>query len=417
MSVLRPQDSTRPLRVPLSGLPLLIHKVREGGLSWLRERLCEEWEMPRTRGGQALYRAARAMGRYVLGAGRQERQCGRVDLLYAFYDLGVAPVSFDFLWFLVGAELDRRRRGLASIHAVIVPGPHSGLRKETAELESSLDTTARRARIFTILVPACTLLPSLSGVTVTGNRAQADGLVRAAGGAVFPARYEPALPIYPGPQEPLRAARDEGAQIAVLRATEADLRSVEAWLAANGCAGPVVSITLRGYGYVPARNSNIAAWAAFARGLRDSRFSVVIVPDSQQCFTGVPAELDGLPVFAEAAMGLGLRMALYERAFLNLGVNNGPMGLCWLNERTRYITFKILNDQALQTTAGYMEFLGFATGHSLPFATEWQRWVWAEDDLPIIKAAFEEMVARIDRASAGSVEPGSLIGQALQHRV
>ena len=339
------------------------------------------------------------MGRYVSGADRQEDACGGAEVLYAFYDLGVAPVTFDFLWFLAGADLERRRRGLASVHAVIVPGRRHGLRKETPELESVLDATARRARIFTVLLPACTLLPSLSGVTIAGSRAQAEGLVKAANGAVFPTRYEPALPIYPGPREPLRAAREEGVQVAVLRAATADLRSVDAWLAANRCDGPVVSVTLRGYGYVPARNSNIAAWAAFAHGLHGSRFSVVIVPDSQQCFTGVPAELDGLPIFSEAALALGLRMALYERAYLNLGVNNGPMGLCWLNERTRYITFKILNDGAPQTTAEYMAFLGFETGRSLPFATEWQRWVWAEDDLPIIQAAFEEMAARIDRAS------------------
>jgi hypothetical protein len=393
-----PQGSTAPVRVPLSGLPLLIHKLREGGLLWLRERLHDEWEMPRTRAGQVFLRIARAIGWYVAGGGRQERYRGSADVLHAFYDLGVAPVSFDFLWFLVGADLERRRRGLASVHAVIVPGLRGGLRRETAELESALDATARRARIFTILVPACTLLPSLSGVTVAGSRTQAEGLVKATGGSVFPARYEPALPLYPGPQEPLRAAREEGARIAVLRAPAADLRSVDAWLAANGCDGRVVSITLRSYGYVPDRNSNIAAWAAFARGLPGSRFSVVIVPDSEQCFTGVPAELDGLPIFSEAALALGLRMALYERAYLNLGVNNGPMGLCWLNERTRYLTFKILNDRVLQTTAEYMEFLGFATGRSLPFATEWQRWVWAEDDLPIITDAFEEMAARIDRA-------------------
>jgi hypothetical protein len=122
------------------------------------------------------------------------------------------------------------------------------------------------------------------------------------------------------------------------------------------------------------------------------------VPDSEQCFTGVPAELRGLPIFSEAAVAVGLRMALYQRAYLNLGVNNGPMGLCWLNEQTRYITFKILNDGALQTRAEYMELLGFETGRSLPFATEWQRWVWAEDELPIIQDAFNDMVARLERA-------------------
>jgi len=386
------------VRVPLAGLPLLIYKLRTGGLPWLAGRLRDEWRMPRTGPGQALFRSARAVRRSLGGSSRPVSGATQPETLYAFYDLGIAPVTFDFLWFLVGAELERERRGLASVHAVIVPGLRDGLRKEDPELERSLDAATRRARITTVLVPACAFLPSLSGVTVASSRAEADRLVTLAVGAVFPARYEPALPRYPGPQEPLRAGRDGRTQVAVLRATPADLRAVEAWLAARGCKPPVVTITLRGYNYVSARNSNIAAWATFARRLCGTRFSVVIVPDTEQCFSGIPPEMHGLPIFPEAAVALGLRMALYERAYLNLGVNNGPMGLCWLNARTRYITFKILSDAAPQTSAEYMEFLGFESGRSLPFATEWQRWVWAEDELPVIEKAFEDMVSRLERA-------------------
>jgi hypothetical protein len=354
--------------------------------------------MPRTRPGQAAYRSARAIARGV-GTRRRRRELRpRGDILFAFYDLGVAPITFDFLWFLVGAEIERQRRGQASVHAVIVPGPRDGLRRENPELERSLDPVARRARIAGLLVPACGLLPTLSGVTVASSREHAADLVDAAAHAVFPASYEPALPCYPGPQEPLRVAREEGSRVGVLRAAAADLRAVGTWLAAHGCDRPVVTITLRGYPYVPARNSNVAAWAAFARSRHGGRYSVVIVPDTEQCFAGVPADFAGLPVFYEAAVALGLRMALYERAYLNLGVNNGPMGLCWLNERTHYITFKILNDAAPQTRPEYMEFLGFESGRSLPFATQWQRWVWAEDDLPVIEAAFDEMTTRLDRA-------------------
>ena len=395
------QRPTSSARVPLTGLPLLIFKLRTGGFRWLVERLHDEWQMPRTRPGQMLFRAARAASRVATRPSREAGVPSSADgILYAFYDLGVAPITFDFLWFLVGAELERKRRSLSSVHAVIVPGPRDGLRKENPELERSLDPATRRGRIINLLVPACALLPTLSGVTLAGSREQADRLVEAAANAVFPPRYEPALPSYPGPQEPLRAARDEQTQVAVLRATAADLRAVEAWLAAHQCDRRIVTITLRGYGYVAGRNSNIAAWAAFARQLDKARFSVVIVPDTEQCFTGIPAKLDGLPIFFEAAVALGLRMALYQRAYLNLGVNNGPMGLCWLNEQTRYITFKILNDMAPHTSADYMEFLGFEIGRSLPFATEWQRWVWAEDELPVIQDAFEDMIERLDRAQA-----------------
>lgn len=386
-------------RVPLGGPQLLFYKLRTGGMAWLRERLREEWLLPRTATGQVLHRGARALGREISGR-RRAPAAEAGDLLYAFYDLAVAPVTFDFLWFLVGAELERRRRGLRAVHVAIVPGPHKGFRRENPEYEARVDAAARQARVRSMLVPACALLPSISGVTVASSREQAELLAALAGAAVFPQAYEPALPRYPGPQEALRASREEGAGIAVLQAPKEDLRAVDSWLAAQGCRRDVVTVTLRSYDYTPERNSNIAAWAAFARSLDPVRFLVVFVPDATRCLEPPPEILHGFPVFGQAALVLGLRMALYERAYLNLGVNNGPMGLCWLNERTRYLTFKILSNAAPNTSADYMKFLGFEIGRSLPFATTRQQWVWADDELPGIQQAFAEMVQRIDGLSA-----------------
>ena len=391
-------------KIPLSGLPLLTYKLRTGGITWLATRLLEEWRLPRTAAGQKLLRGLRT----VSGAGPRRRGGAGLDgpdTLYAFYDLGVAPITFDFLWFLVGAELERQRLGVHGVHVVIVPGPHRGLRKEPAELENCLDPSERRARVNTVLVPACAFLSRLAGVTIASSRGQAAQLVQLACGAVFPTRYEPAFPSYPGPQEPLRAAREDGARVGVLRATAADLRAVDEWLAARGCQARVVTITLRNYGYVPERNSNLVAWREFGRRLDPGRFSVVFVPDTSQCLAGGVMGLQDFPVSVEAAMVLGLRMALYERAYLNLGVNNGPMGLCWLNDQTRYITFKMLSDAAPHTTPEYMEFLGFKIGESLPFATPWQRWVWQDDDLEVIESIFAKMLSRLETGSETTAGP------------
>jgi hypothetical protein len=394
-----------PGKIPFSGPPLLLYKLRTGGIAWLAERLREEWRLPRTGLGQSLFRGARAIASAVQRRPNPAAAGGGPpEVLYAFYDLGVAPITFDFLWFLVGAELERQRCGCTSIHAVIVPGPRAGVRKEDPELENRLDPITRGARINAILTPACALLPSLSGVTVASSRAQADQLVALAGAAVFPARYEPSFPCYPGPQEPLRVAREEGARIAVLRATATDLRAVDAWLAAYRVGPRLVTITLRSYDYAPARNSNIAAWAGFAHSLDPARFSVVFVPDTAQCIGGLPTELRDFVVFGEAAMVVGLRMALYQRAFLNLGVNTGPMGLCWLNDQTRYLTFKILTGAVANTTPEYMEFLGFETGKSLPCAAPWQKWVWENDDLAVIEREFAAIVALLEADGGGDAD-------------
>jgi hypothetical protein len=386
---------------PVSGLPLLFYKLRTGGVPWLADRLRREWQMPTSRGGQAIYRALRRAGRW--GSSEATLRPAANDALYAFYDLAVAPLTFDFLWFLVGAELARRRVGASGIHVVIVPGRDAGVRREDPTYEAFIDPAGRWQRIVNILLPACSLLPSVTGTTVASDRGTVEALVRANKDAVFPARYEPGLPIYPNSKEPLRAAREDGVQIGVLRATAPDLRLVERWLAARGCGARTVTITLRHYDFMPARNSNLAAWSAFARGLDPKEFSVVFVPDTEQCFDGMPGEISGFPVCSEAAVNLGLRMALYERAYLNLGINNGPMGLCWLNERARYLTFKMLTEGVPQATSAYMASLGFEFGTSLPSATPWQKWVWEDDDRAVIEREFAMMVEAIERSGSGVV--------------
>jgi len=214
---------------------------------------------------------------------------------------------------------------------------------------------------------------------------------------VFPSDYEPALPVFPSSRPCLEAARAGEREIAVLRATPERLRNVDAWLAARGLADRrLVTITLRGYSYMPVRNSNLDAWVGFAQGLDRKRYAVVFVPDTDQTIEGIPAELHAFPLLPEAAWNVGLRMALYQRAYLNLGVNNGPMGLCWLNRTTPYATLKMAPAGVPQTTLEYFNTLGFEAGQSLPFATPAQKLVWEDDTRDAIERVFADLVATIE---------------------
>jgi hypothetical protein len=324
--------------------------------------------------------------------------------LVAFYDLRVAPITFDFLWFLVGADLRRRRLGLLDLHVVIVPGPHHGVRPERDDYEEVIDADARRWRINNILIPACALLPVPCAVTLTSSREQASALRSTAGRHVYPIGYETILPICHHPSDCLIAARTENVPIAVLRSEAEALRAVDDWLKARRKgAARLVTITLRGYSYMPARNSSLKDWVVFAEGLDPAAFFVVFVPDTEQTLRPPLAELAKFPVFSEASWNIGLRMALYERAYLNLGVNGGPMGLCWLNAKTRYITFRMITASVPQATAEYSRSLGFEIGASLPFATEFQKWLWDEDDsLALIEREFRDMVNRIEASGQPS---------------
>jgi hypothetical protein len=321
------------------------------------------------------------------------------DVSFAFYDLQVAPVTFDFLWFLAAADLERRRLRLKSVHVVIVPGGHDGVRRERDDYELVIDATARQARIQNILIQACRVLPSCSGLTLATSRAEAAFLRSVVARHILPVDYEPALPVFPGPHSCLQAAHQGQGGIACLRAPAEELRAVDAWAKSHAGSRRLVAITLRRYSYMPARNSNLPAWVAFARGLDASRYCPVFVPDTNDTIEGLPKELRDFVVFPEAAWHVPLRMALYERAYINLGVNNGPMGLAWLNARVCYATLKIETADVPQSSLGFIRSFGFEPGKSLPFATPLQEWVWEDDTEEVIAKAFRRLSQRIEAGS------------------
>jgi hypothetical protein len=398
-------------RAPDSGLPRLAFKLRTGGFGWLKARLAVEASLPSTRIGQIIHLFARRGLGAVAAIPRGLRRWAAAeyphahDVLFAFYDLEVAPVTFDFLWFLAAADLQRRQLGLRSVHVVIVPGSHDGLRRERDDYNLVVDAEARQARIQNILIQACRVLPSCGGLTMATSRAEAAFLRSAVARHILPADYEPALPIFPGPQSCLEAARNGESGIACLRAPQEELRAVEVWIRARVGSRRLVVITLRRYSYMPARNSNLAAWVAFARALDASRYCPVFIPDTNDTIQGLPSELREFTVFPEAAWNIALRMALYERAFVNLGVNNGPMGLAWLNARVCYATLKLETADVPQSSLRFIRSFGFELGKSLPFATPLQEWVWEDDTQEAITRAFERLTERIEAAS-GKARPG-----------
>ncbi len=155
---------------------------------------------------------------------------------------------------------------------------------------------------------------------------------------------------------------------------------------------------MRHYAYSPARNSNLVAWARFADYLLARGYLPVFVPDTESLPEGVPAEVADYPEFVEGAVNLGLRLALYERAFVNLGINNGPAFLYLVDELAAGIMFKIITPGVEANEPPYLMKQGFIIGGQIPFCSPVQRRVWQDDDFEVIKREFEAIEPEIGRA-------------------
>lgn len=296
-----------------------------------------------------------------------------MKLLTAFYDLSFGPVSFDFVTWLVRAMLERQRAAAERLHVVVVP-KEDGL-GGFARHWGKHDEAATLWRLWHILLPAA----ALGGATLTvapsvAFARQIEHACRSGREAI--AWWPEGKAHFMGP---LVDAAHAGEEIPKLQATDQALRYVDAALRDNDriTAGrPLVTLTLRSQTTDPDRNTNPEAWEAFGQWLLERGYEVVELNDSNQALS----EGRG---FAE--LDVDLRLALYERAVMNVIGNNGPQEL---------LKFSAAPYRAMgqAPTPGWQDhfrkFFHLGPGEQLPWAGPEQRLVYKPDTFENLQAAF-----------------------------
>jgi hypothetical protein len=291
--------------------------------------------------------------------------------LTAFYDLAVGPVSFDFVTFIVKAEIARRNAGASHLHVVIVPDPKGpgGMRDKS----QFYDQHEGRWRLHNICIPACALI----GATVTLAQDWRHAGLLVGGEYVWPPDYD---------HQTLANRRHlvgdlitwsrAGAEIPRLSASPHARRKVREIFARKH---PVVTMTLRNT-YLADRNSNYMEWLTAAKHICSKGFETLIIKDTGAALS------DG---FGFAELNLDLRMAMYQEAKLNLQANNGAASLCWFSDRP-YRMF----DAGIPAE----EWRGLFVKQGLPLGTTWpwampdQRLVYERATKDSIIGQFEEWV-------------------------
>ncbi len=377
----------------------ILKKIRSRGFFWLMGRLLQESENSLSATGRIIKPVMMILYPLILFPLKQyksqsnKKKIPKKDTLYLLYDLDVAPVTFDFAWALALAEKQRKKMRLEKIHVVFVPGTRDGLRTESPDYEQSVDLFAREWRRIEILHHLCNILPSCKGVTTCSSRNDAQLLCDINKNYIYPTRYSVTLPITHTTSELLAHSTD----VMVFKASVQAKRYLSQWLNHRLKNRKLITITLRNSAYMPARNSNVPEWIKFVKMLDLSIYFPIFIPDTDSAFDEDHNTWKDLVLFTDPAWNLHLRAALYEMSYLNLGVNNGVMVVCWLNAACRYITFKMMVADAPQTVLQAMKKQGFEYGTSLSFANSKQKWVWEDDNADIIMREFRLMCVNIEK--------------------
>lgn len=317
---------------------------------------------------------------------------GSDDILYFFYDFDVEPITYDFVWALSVANAYREKQGLRVLQVILVPGKVQGLKKEQPKYEKAVNYNSRIWRIHSIIIPSIHLLSCPYSITVCATREEAINIRQKQAKNVYPKRYNPTIPVSYEPE--LAVLYPD--KIMRLSANKQAKTYVSQWLQDRANSRKVIVVTLRQYSYTLERNSNIAAWSQFASTVNEKEYFIVFISDTEQALGPISNELQNHVFFNEACWNLYLRAAIYELAYLNMGVNTGPMSLCWFNAACRYITFKTAVKDVPEAPLEMLTSKGFVPGLNPSFANSFQKWVWEDDDFDVITSEFKMMCDIID---------------------
>ena len=158
---------------------------------------------------------------------------------------------------------------------------------------------------------------------------------------------------------------------------------------------PRVTITLREAHYWPHRNSNVAVWHRFAIKLKQEGHRVVFIRDTALAHEGIAGfETDPL-----ASIDLIHRMRVYETAKINLFVANGPCELALFSDRP-WLCFTPVEDEDSgyrpNTPKFWEEDHGIAVGEQFPWSGPAQRIVWEYPTYEALCNAWDAVKGLID---------------------
>lgn len=278
---------------------------------------------------------------------------------HAICNLSHGAAGFDFLVWLVGREMIRLQAG--------APAPLKVRFWRGRDGKVGFQNPAHEVLIDRIFRPCLRMIGAVEDVTIAPGVGERDNIWTA---SLIGDLYRAGIPVP-------RPSASPSAKLAAAAYIGPDLR-------------PIVTITLREAEHWPERNSNIKAWARFARYLEDRGQGVIVVRDTAKA----EEHFFDFETCPKASKNLQFRQALYERASVNLFVDNGPAALALFGTRP-FLTFVRQFEDGhpfhASTPSTWLKHQGFPAGGQYPWSAPDQRLVWATDDYENLVKAWENL--------------------------
>ena len=295
-----------------------------------------------------------------------------------YYDLKFAPTTFDFAIYLVVSNAVRQANGFKTMGVTIVCDE---FRRWSAREKESKEGD-RRWRVNHILSKLASLIPEVNVVTVT------DSPLTEINFPAFPDGYPPPPGAdfqFPYLAQHLKQFYNQDLNLRPFKSSEGAKILINNLFDDN-----VITISLRSSKYQLKRNSNLDEWYKVYQELKKTKFRPIVIPCFEDYMGDKTFAKYDWEIFPPATIDLDLKLALYEKAFDNLCINNGVSTVLILSD-CRYKYFKYVTEGIdITQPKHHKATMGINPGDNFPFAAEsGQDLIWETDNADIILKALD----------------------------
>lgn len=303
------------------------------------------------------------------------------------YDLRVNDLTYNFAYALICAQSEMVDDGFLGCDVMFLIDPEHGFAEYGKEYESIYDVASKSDRLFSLVIPTARLSPFVDNVFVLRVD---DFLVSGLADRFVCFPRSNGLFEYGLSCENTSIYRKSRSEVSSpwLRASANSYDKLKQLLECKGLAGkPLVTITIRASSFDVSRNSSIPDWVLFVEWLDANGYRPLVIPDSDNLSSG--EAFNSRHLMTEVCFDVGLRMALYETAFVNFFVANGCAALGNLGDQVKYISMNQLPLGSVVTTVEAYESIGMEVGENYRFANSNQWMIYDADKFDLILENFK----------------------------
>jgi hypothetical protein len=277
-----------------------------------------------------------------------------LDAAHVCYNLGSSPTSYDFLVWLIAAEMTRIKEGAAGPLKIAFTHGQDG--------KSGLNTGYRRQMYTGVMRPLLPMIGAIETDAAVGGRDNRWFVMK-----------------------PVTDMARAGIAVPKLTPPEQAKEFIRRLL--HGGPQPI-TITLRELDTWKHRNSNLDNWFKLADDLDRQGERVIFLRDTAKA--GEP--LLGRETCPIASTNIHVRQALYEEAKLNFFVPNGPWNLALFGTKPWILFNEVSDDDPFicNRPEFWRDSQGIEIGEQFPWQTKDQKIIWKRDDYDVIRAAWDE---------------------------